>query len=72
MKVVDLMSVVSGCHFKLVGAKTGKTLASSWTNKDHYIASFYDLKVSALDTTIVTNIKSNVAYPALMIYIEAM
>lgn len=44
--VIEILAY--GTHYKLIGAMTGKQLADSFKNKEGYIKSFYDDKVSGI------------------------
>lgn len=47
MKLKELLDVMTyGVRYKLIGAKTGKYLADSNTNKKGYIQAFWDDDVS--------------------------
>ena len=43
-ELIDTMAY--GTHYKLIGAKTGKHLADSITNKEGYIKAFWEEDVS--------------------------
>lgn len=59
MKVIDLIKLFSfNTRYKLIGAKTGKTLYKSWVNKN--LNKFKDLDVSDIPLDVSFQIQSEV------------
>ena len=49
MTVKEVMSTFSsGVMYKLIGAQTGRTLASRWTNQESHIAKYYEHEVASI------------------------
>lgn len=78
MKVTELIKLFSlNTSYKLIGAKTGKTLYRSWANKN--LDKFKDLEVSDTPIEASFQIQSNVIMgepeyirPIILIYVSGL
>lgn len=49
MKLKELIDTMAyGTHYKLIGAKTGKHLADSYTNREGYIKAYFEDDISGI------------------------
>ena len=73
MKVKDaLESLAYGVEYKLIGAKTGKTLARSWRNKISFIEKYYGCESRGIYPGIRTidNYANEIYYPIICIWVS--
>lgn len=73
MIIKDVLNLLAyGTQYELIGARTGKTLCSSWNNKKEYIARFHDCIVS--DTPIFPSLRiftdNKCVYPIVAIWVS--
>ena len=78
MKVIDLIKLFSFyTRYKLIGAKTGKTLYKSWVNKN--LDKFKDLDVAVIPLDVSIHIQHRVIMgepeyirPIILIYVSGL
>lgn len=74
MKVADVRKLTEYTSIKLVGARTGKTLCTSWRNKKETLDKYNDYEASSIYPDVdVRNSQINGAiYPIICIYVTGL
>lgn len=73
MKVKNILDLLSSsARYKLVGARTGKTLCTSWNNKQKYIAKFHEHAVAEtpIFPALYTCELNGYTYPVIAIWVS--